>query len=91
MKKKIITLLLIGAIGLSLIGCSSTSSDEDNYQDKFEIIQEFDKESEYDIDNGIYCEIRNKETGVHYYLGKNFMCPVYDFNGNIKTSTSVNN
>lgn len=89
MKKKIITLSLIGILGLSLIGCSSTSSAKSNYQDKFEIIQEFDEESEYDIYNGIYCEIRNKETGVHYYLGDDFMCPVYDFNGNIKTSTSI--
>lgn len=76
--KKIIKLgVLIAVIGTLLTGCEGY---EGNYNDEeFEEINSFS--------NGL-TEIRNKKTGVHYYIGDDIMCPVYNFNGQIRTTDS---
>lgn len=37
------------------------------------------------LDDTTY-EIRNEETGVHYYFSSEFMTPVYQFNGQVKVT-----
>lgn len=78
-KKKLIILLSISIITLPLIGCSKIIHNDN----KFELIKEYNsKYTKY--------EVRDKETGVHYYINKKGgMCPVYNFNGSIKSTAEI--
>lgn len=80
-KKKLITLLSIGFIILPLAGCSANSF----ANDRFEIIDTINQ-------SFATYEVRDKKTGVHYYVDyENKLCPVYNFNGTIKSTTKTNN
>ena len=56
---------------------------------------EFDVVDKIELDTGwfdhhVIYEIRVKDTGAHYYLtDKGELVPVYGFNGDIKTSESL--
>ena len=73
MKKLVKVGSVIAITGLLLTGCVPNSCNDG----EFEEINQFS--------NGL-TEIRNKKTGVHYYIGDDIMCPVYNFNGQIKTT-----
>lgn len=83
---KSIKLLILGgiiAIGLNLTGCMIIEPD---IPDRFEVVKQLDSR---------FYEIRDKETGVHYfYKGNNggnqcAISPVYLFNGQVKTTTDI--
>lgn len=79
-KKKLIILLSIGLMIIPLIGCSSESYENNN---RFEKIDK--------VNQGLY-EVRDKETGVHYYVDRNYrLYPVYNFNGTIKSTMKTDN
>lgn len=76
--KTIKTLAIISIAGLLLAGCES------DINDKFDIVN----------DSGKIKEIRDKQTGVHYYYSEycstpNILTPVYLFNGEVKTTTDM--
>lgn len=75
MKKRIMAVFIMSTI-LFTTGCSSIGPDKNEW----EIISEN--------------EMRNKKTGVHYYYSqkafcKDPICPVYLFNGQVKTTTDL--
>lgn len=84
--KKSIKFLILGGlivIGLNLTGCMII---EPGIPDRFEVVKQLDSH---------FYEIRDKETGVHYfYKGNNggnqcAISPVYLFNGQVKTTTDI--
>ena len=84
---KSIKLLILGGIiviGLNLTGCMII--EQPDIPDRFEVVKQLDSR---------FYEIRDKETGVHYfYKGNNggnqcAISPVYLFNGQVKTTTDI--
>ena len=77
LKKKLVA-TLIGASTLLLVGCGGLKVGDSVYSNRFEVVVE------YDYIN----EVRDRETGVHYFLGYNSdsLCPVYLEDGTVKTT-----
>lgn len=81
-KKKLIISLSIGLMIIPLIGCSS-----ELYEDN----SRFEKIDNINQSFAMY-EVRDTETGVHYYVDHNYkLCPVYNFNGTIKSTMKTDN
>ncbi len=89
MKKKIISLSLLCILSISMIGCMNNGEATQSEQVK-ESDSNFIKVRDLGWTDDIYmCEYIDKETGVHYYIGKSnlykgCMSPVYDSNGKVK-------
>lgn len=89
MKKKIISLGLLCVLGISMIGCMNNRGNTQSEQIK-ENDNNFIKVKDLGYVDDIYmCEYMDKETGVHYYIGRSShyrgcMSPVYDSNGKVK-------
>ena len=81
--RKIFKILVTIFISIIIIGlCFYTASIPDNneFNNDFEILHE------YNIDNNKFYEVRNKNTGVHYYINKGSITPVHTFSGTVKTT-----
>lgn len=80
-KKSIKLLLLISITGIIMVGCSNSLGK--NIPNGFTLVEE---------ENGGIMEIRNNNTGVHYYyINGTSLCPVYLFNGQVKVTTDIEN
>lgn len=89
MKKKIISLSLLCILGVSMAGCMNNRESTQSEQIK-ENDNNFIKVKDLGYVDDIYmCEYIDRETGVHYYIGKSnsyrgCMSPVYDSNGKVR-------
>lgn len=80
MKKKLISILLVGILSLSFTGCAR-GGDSDPSKNRFYSINQ-----SYDIDGVIYKVWIDKETGNTYLVcsTSSTLVPLYDENGKIQ-------
>lgn len=84
--RKIFKILVIAFISIIIIGLCFYTAGIDSIPNNNEFDNDFEILHEYNIDSNKFYEVRNKNTGVHYYINKGSITPVYTFSGTVKTT-----